>query len=108
MPDFLWVFDAFGSFPWVSGRSWPVFLPPWPYFRVCVSVAVSLSTETSVYFVYRLCLRCALHHLSCRTRWDGSPGQGLQEAGPEINEKQNTVGYAMVLPAENSGFRVGF
>ncbi len=28
---------------------WPGFLPPWAYFRVCVSVAVFLSTETSLH-----------------------------------------------------------
>ncbi len=29
----------------------PGFVPPWAYFRVCVSVAVFLSTETSLYYV---------------------------------------------------------
>ncbi len=33
------------------------FLPPWPYFRVSVSVAVFLSTETSLYLTQCRCLR---------------------------------------------------
>jgi hypothetical protein len=33
----------FGRFTLVSGRN---VLPPWAFFRVCVSVAVFLSTET--------------------------------------------------------------
>ncbi len=46
VPDFLWVFEVFVRFPWGSR---PPFLPFRPCFRVCVSVAAFLSTETSLY-----------------------------------------------------------
>ncbi len=35
---------VFGHFPWAPGR---LSYPSRPYFRVCVSVAVLMSTETS-------------------------------------------------------------
>ena len=38
---------------WVVFLRFPAGFPtPWPYFRVCVSVAVFLSTETSLYTVH--------------------------------------------------------
>ena len=39
---------GFGGLWSLLGGSRPGFLVPWPYFRVCVSVAVFLSTETSL------------------------------------------------------------
>jgi hypothetical protein len=49
VPEFLSVFVVFCRFLWAPGQ---VSLPRWPYFRVCVSVVVFLSTETSHYALH--------------------------------------------------------